>query len=292
MTVDHIGVFIPNTPMWLRYIGRLAAPLFFFCVAEGFFHTRDKKKYVVTMYKMSVLMSLICVLIPQILFDGGIIANNIFSSIFQAVLILYLFEITKEDKPKRKKYFGFYLLYQIVVLIVWVALEFSGFFSLMYGLPVLGSLEYILVIALGSVFFTEGSLILTGMIILFYFSRDNKKKLTRNYLIYCVLYFLIFVPQFAVRGFGYLRKSGLNEGVKSLIQIAEIPFGLLGIETLRSAGNFAQSAFNVNFQWMMIFALPFMLLYNGKKGKGYKKLFYIYYPLHIVILYSISYICL
>lgn len=37
-------------------------------------------------------------------------------------------------------------------------------------------------------------------------------------------------------------------------------------------------------QWGMIFALPFILLYNGKRGKGMKYLFYIYYPLHTYLL--------
>ncbi len=39
---------------------------------------------------------------------------------------------------------------------------------------------------------------------------------------------------------------------------------------------------------MMIFALPFMLMYNGKKGKGFGRLFYIYYPVHLVIIHIIS----
>jgi len=36
-------------------------------------------------------------------------------------------------------------------------------------------------------------------------------------------------------------------------------------------------------QWLMILAVPFILLYNGEKGRGgLKYLFYIYYPLHHV----------
>ncbi len=44
MTIDHIGAFIPGTPIWLHYIGRLAAPIFFFVAVEGIMHTVNRKK--------------------------------------------------------------------------------------------------------------------------------------------------------------------------------------------------------------------------------------------------------
>lgn len=47
-----------------------------------------------------------------------------------------------------------------------------------------------------------------------------------------------------------------------------------------------------NYQWFMIFSIIFFKLYNGEKGKGLKHLFYIFYPLHIYILYVISYLIL
>ncbi|MFR2317588.1 TraX family protein [Terrisporobacter sp.] len=43
-----------------------------------------------------------------------------------------------------------------------------------------------------------------------------------------------------------------------------------------------------NPQWMMILSLPIILLYNNKRVRGFKYLFYIFYPLHIAILYGIS----
>lgn len=48
------------------------------------------------------------------------------------------------------------------------------------------------------------------------------------------------------------------------------------------------ASFVVNFQWMMIFSLPLMLLYNGQKGRGMKYFFYIYYPAHIYVLLFIA----
>ena len=42
-------------------------------------------------------------------------------------------------------------------------------------------------------------------------------------------------------------------------------------------------------QFFCLFTLPLLALYNGKRGKmKLKYLFYIYYPLHLVVLYAIS----
>ncbi len=49
MVLDHTGnAFFPEKT-WLRAIGRIAMPVFAFCVSEGFIHTGDRKRYILRM---------------------------------------------------------------------------------------------------------------------------------------------------------------------------------------------------------------------------------------------------
>lgn len=45
-----------------------------------------------------------------------------------------------------------------------------------------------------------------------------------------------------------------------------------------------------NFQWMMVFSIIPISLYNGTRGEGSKYFFYIFYPAHIYFLYILSYL--
>lgn len=86
MLYDHVDRIFPFnqllSPLWdglynvglesvaenlmtsLKYIGRLAAPIFLFCIVNGFFHTHDKKSYI-----KRVAITAIIAQLPYILFD-------------------------------------------------------------------------------------------------------------------------------------------------------------------------------------------------------------------------------
>ena len=64
MFLDHIGVIgkaflSKNVYFLLRAVGRLSFPLFCFILAEGFFHTKNRKKYTIPMkYEDTVIQAL------------------------------------------------------------------------------------------------------------------------------------------------------------------------------------------------------------------------------------------
>lgn len=91
MVLDHLYTFIPGTfPIWFGYLGKLAAPIFFYFIVEGFFHTRSRKKYLIRLSAFGAFM------VPIDMLLG--IHNNIFLSLAAGVLFMSAAEWTKETK--------------------------------------------------------------------------------------------------------------------------------------------------------------------------------------------------
>ena len=42
------------------------------------------------------------------------------------------------------------------------------------------------------------------------------------------------------------------------------------------------------YEWFGVAAVLLMLLYNGQRGSGHKRLFYWFYPAHVYLLYGAS----
>ena len=259
MTIDHVGEFIPEMPLFLRYIGRLSAVIFFFCCVEGYTHTRNKKRYVLRLYVCGQIMTALDLLLPMAVHHStnlswtNYIQNNVFLEIFGMTALLYFWEHSKG----KKRIIGtiVFWLYQIIMPEVLSSiLRFEQ------------SDKLILAKSLVGLFFERGYFV-DCTIILFYLTRNNKKKMAIAYTCWIGLY--IFDNVLCVPAL-----------LNPLIQP-------IGIEFFKR-GTIWERAFQTDFQWMMIFSLPLLLMYNGKRGKGLKWLFYVYYPVHIAVLYLLG----
>lgn len=58
MLIDHIGFILLPEVTFLRYIGRLAMPIFAFFIGEGCLYTRNRRKYFTRIFSLGVVCQL------------------------------------------------------------------------------------------------------------------------------------------------------------------------------------------------------------------------------------------
>lgn len=107
MFIDHIGAaIVEKTNIYLlpygktldftlRFIGRLAFPIFCFLLIEGFYHTRSRKKYLCNL----LIFALISELPFEISFLGEIVIGfrNVYWTLAIGMIMMILFEKIKES---------------------------------------------------------------------------------------------------------------------------------------------------------------------------------------------------
>ena len=208
MVFDHVGdMFFPGV-MWPRMIGRLAMPIFSFCLAEGFAHTRDRKKY---LFRMGVF-ALISEIPFDLAFEGriGFTHQNIMLTFFLAILALILFDRIRGKKGSEAK-------------------------CIPVGKTVLG-VAAVCALALAALL------------------------LRADYSVFAVIAVFLF---YVFRRKHPLIRSGA---------------GVAFLALTRTMGYYCATGFSF---------IP-LALYNGKRGKGLKYLFYAFYPGHLLLLAAIK----
>ena len=103
-------------------------------------------------------------------------------------------------------------------------------------------------------------------------------------LILTGLFLVSMVLPYGFYGFGLIMIFGMFQAP---IQKFGYAIGLTLIYSFYPALSFGIDGIN----WIQLFAvmtIPMLLLYHGKRGKSDFKFAYLYYPLHIILIYLIS----
>lgn len=215
MTIDHIADLLypgmPNNIITniLHIIGRLTAPIMFFFICEGFFYTKNLKKYITRLFAFALISHFAYCFsfgINYIPFSTGEIFNqtSIMWTLAWSVIALYIV-YEKNNLKEWKKW--------LLVILIDV-ITFSADWSCI------------------------GVMIILSM----YGNRENLEKQMKGMMFWTSIYALV-----------------------SFIFVNKI-YGII--------------------QLFVILVYPLLRRYNGEKGKAkwLKWFFYIYYPLHLVII--------
>lgn len=255
MVLDHIHYFFDFTgyvPVWFSMAGRLSAPLFLFCLAEGFSHTHDRKRYFMKVYLISILMSgllflMMCGLLVRP--DGFFPLNGMMSAFVVLMAVWQGFDWLGEKKLARG-------LAAVILPLAWpvcASLLIRGVPALQVPLAVLG---YTLLPMWNGNADNSIPVIITG--ILLYLFRRNRKVQAGAFICFTLLYFV----------------------------------GYVGMMASRLPDFHWTQMFTMYYEWYSVFAAPLMLCYNGRRGQGPKAFFYVFYPVHIYGLYALSWLAL
>ena len=253
MVLDHIHYFFSFTgavPEWFSMLGRVSAPLFLFCTAEGFAHTHDRRTYLLRLWGMGAGMGLVQFVVGVGLgrrADGFYPMNGILRDLTVACLLWQGIDWLRQRRLGRA------LALVGGVGVLWPAVSLA----LVAALPPAGQLPlYFLswTVLPNWAFSTDGGVwfILGGVLL---YALRGRRKIQ-------VLAWAAWAFWIDMGSVSYLLRMG---GGISLGQ-----------------------AMLLSYQWMEVFAAPLMLLYNGQRGAGHKQLFYWFYPAHVYGLYAVS----
>lgn len=263
MTIDHIGQFLlmysnNGETMYqigniFKYIGRLSFPLFAFLIVEGALHTRNLLKYSLRLGIMALIIAITLIIIQYAI--PGDLGN---ASLYNIFLLLFLAIIT-----------------------IW-CLNLKGFFKLFAILPIGYVITtYILIVT--------NTPYVNGLIP--DYNIYGFSMIIGTYLL--LKYYNTKIHNTCIDG--NIDEDAYKETSEYRFQynfLAIVPLILLTtIITILNNINISFSyTLNLGMQSYAMISAVFILLYSGKLGftnKYIKYGFYLYYPLHIALLYLI-----
>ena len=251
MVMDHIHYFFEFTgvvPEWFSMLARLSAPLFLFCTVEGFAHTHDRRRYFLRIWAIGTAMGTVEFFM---IYAGAFRRGDGFyplNAIFQDLMLLCIIWQGIDWLRQRRFVRGALAAAMPILWPICIA-ALLMLFPKIQDAPI-GSAVLAWVITAPLPLCTSitdgGWSFLAGGIVLY--ALYNHKRLRLS--VWAAMTFLC-------------------DFVLVYLQVHSLP-------------DFAFSQmFTVYYEWLGVFAVIGMALYNGQRGSGHKQLFYWFYPAHV-----------
>ena len=269
MTFDHVGYMLGDSVgynFWLvtvfRVIGRLALPLFCFMITEGVIHTKKIGNYFLRLGIMGTLVASALIFIEYLpIFDGFSMRTegNIFIDLLLGAIAVFF--LTRDK------------WYIKLLALVPLGIGVAAFF--VQGLEFQGTLVHWFPFFLRPQYQFYGIL----MIILFYVAYMLKDLFLKWYSNNSG------IPEDS------LKDTNVDRYASNLLAVAMLVISTLGLFILGMTGPAKWVFWDVEMQNAAMISGALILLYSGKRGynaKWFQYGSYLYYPLHMLIIYGLA----
>jgi len=119
MVIDHVGAaFFPGVMIW-RIIGRIAFPIFAYCLVVGCLYTRDIKKYLLRLLVFAVISQPVYLLNWYGIYSlqQWLQLNIVFTLFFGAIAVYGLMDLRRR----------WWMLLPVVAAFMWLKLEYGWY---------------------------------------------------------------------------------------------------------------------------------------------------------------------
>ncbi len=142
MVIDHIAFYFEDSIdtglcLVMRVIGRLAMPIFLFLIINGFFKTKNLKRYILRLFRLAVFTQLVIWILGVINYNvidsfNSYINTNI-NIVFSFVLILILIKSINEIMAQRKHVFMNSIV-MLIIYLIYIAFNMNPFITIDYDI--------------------------------------------------------------------------------------------------------------------------------------------------------------